>query len=280
MASPTNKRIKYGYLDYNDIQNRIEEGILDAYDVVYTKDTHECYIITESLSPVAINSRVYRYDSVSDAIKALNESPDTYEGQIVAIKANGHYKGYIVNLTDDKFNVNLLSEIDEKIDYNTLGNRPIINLTGTLAEPVIVENLSNGIYSISGQYQLFSSVQTIFSSFSNHIFLVEKSDTETYIKDISAKKITTYINNNDGISSEEIVTSKYLENNHYMTESDTDKKIQALNALTKTEATEYVQSVVADYLDTVLDERIEKKIDAKIVEADDSSIDNMFANND
>lgn len=276
-AKSAKDRIKYGYLNYSDIQDRIDSGKLDAYDIVYTKDTHECYILTEDLLPVAISSKVYRFDGVSAAIETLNQATDTYEGQIVSIKTKGRYKAYIVNLVDDQYDVTLLSESDEEIDYNTLGNKPIINMVGSLAEPIVIGNLDNGVYSITGQYKLYDSVDTIYSSSSNHLFLVDKSETDTQIRELSARKISTYSNEDGTFKEVQIATSDYLAENKYMTESDVDSKIQVLDILTKTEAQEYIESIVTDYLDGVLDEKIDKKLDEKIVEPEDSTIDDMFA---
>ncbi len=276
-VSSAKNRSKYGYLNLADIQDRIDSGKLDAYDLIYTKDTHECYILTEDLEQVPIKSRVYQFPTEEEALLYLNAATDTYEGQLVAIKKKNRYKAYIVNKDDeDLWCVTLLSDADEQIDYNTLGNRPITNLTGTLANPIIVETLDNGIYSISGQYKVFDSIDTIFSSYENHIFLVEKSETETHIKDISSTDMITYSLVGDEIEQDKLVTSKFLEDNNYVTDSDLDKKIQTLDILTKTEASEYIEQAVNSYLDSKLDSAIDQKLDEKIVETADTEIADLF----
>lgn len=276
-VSSAKNRSRYGYLNLADIQDRIDSGKLDAYDLIYTKDTHECYILTEDLEQVPIKSRVYQFPTEEEALLYLNAATDTYEGQLVAIKKKNRYKAYIVNKDDeDLWCVTLLSVADEQIDYDTLGNRPITNLTGTLANPIIVETLDNGIYSISGQYKVFDSIDTIFSSYENHIFLVEKSETETHIKDISSTDIITYSLVGDEIEQDKLVTSKFLEDNNYVTDSDLDKKIQTLNILTKTEASEYIEQAVNAYLDSKLDSAIDQKLDEKIVETADTEIADLF----
>ena len=275
--SSAKNRSRYGYLNLTDIQDRIDSGKLDAYDLIYTKDTHECYILTEDLEQVPIKSRVYQFPTEEEALLYLNAATDTYEGQLVAIKKKNRYKAYIVNKDDeDLWCVTLLSDVDEQIDYNTLGNRPITNLTGTLANPIIVETLDNGIYFISGQYKVFDSIDTIFSSYENHIFLVEKSETETHIKDISSTDIITYSLVGDEIEQDKLVTSKFLEDNNYVTNSDLDKKIQTLDILTKTEASEYIEQAVNAYLDSKLDSAIDQKLDEKIVETADTEIADLF----
>lgn len=276
-VSSAKNRSRYGYLNLADIQDRIDSGKLDAYDLIYTKDTHECYILTEDLEQVPIKSRVYQFPTEEEALLYLNAATDTYEGQLVAIKKKNRYKAYIVNKDDeDLWCVTLLSDVDEEIDYNSLGNRPITNLSGTLANPVIVENLENGIYSIYGQYKVFDSIDTIFSSYENHIFLVEKSETETHIKDISSTDVITYSLVGDEIHQDKLVTSKFLEDNNYVTDSDLDKKLQTLDVLTKTEASEYIEQAVNSYLDSKLDSAIDQKLDEKIIETADTEIADLF----
>ena len=267
-ADKTKNRVKWGYLNYDDIQARIDENKLDAYDVVYTKDTHECYILTEDLTPVSVHSRIYRFNGIAAAITYLNAASDTYEGQVVAIRSGEKYRAYIVNLVDNQYDVELLMDTNQEIDYNTLGNRPIINLSGTLSEPVIVGNLDVGIYSITGQYKIFDSVDTVFSCSANHIFLVDKSETETLVKDISARKIISYLSDGSAVKENEIITADYLKENNYATNSSVDQKLQALDILTKAEANEY--------LDAKLNDAIDKKLDEKLTEAQDSAIDGMF----
>ena len=103
-------RVKYAYLDYSDISTRIENGEIDQYDVVFTKDTHEQYLIKDDLSLLNIKSRIYCFDSIISAKEKLNSNTDTYEGQIVAIADNdsGVYHGYIVNKSNDEYIICLL----------------------------------------------------------------------------------------------------------------------------------------------------------------------------
>lgn len=269
------QRAKFFYINRDEIEKLIEKGKIDANDIVYTKDSHENIFIGSDLSINPVHSKVYCYEDINSAIEDLNNASDTYEGQIVSIKTNDKYKGYIVNKIDKSYTVTLLSTL-ENIDYNTLGNRPITNLTGSLSEPVIVSELDNGVYSISGQYKIFNSIETIFSSSVNHIFLVEKTESEIYVRDISARKIISYSSIEGEIKQEKILTSDYLKENGYITSNEVDTKLQALDILTKTEAQSYIEDTVSKYLDKVLDSTIDQKLNNMIVEADDSAIDDMF----
>ena len=76
---------KNAYINQNEISERIENGQLDAFDIIYTKDTHLCFIISPELTPIEIKSKVFVFTSVEEAEEELNNSSYTYEGQIVSI---------------------------------------------------------------------------------------------------------------------------------------------------------------------------------------------------
>lgn len=270
-------RVKYAYLDYSDISTRIKNGEIDQYDVVFTKDTHEQYLIKDDLSLLNIKSRIYCFDSIISAKEKLNSNTDTYEGQIVAIADNdsGVYHGYIVNKSNDEYIITSLTDNGNKIDYDSLVHRPIINKTGSLANPLTIGELDNGLYSVSGEYRIFLEYPTIFSSSINHLFVVEKENDKIYVKDVQAKKTVIYVLSNGQVSIEDVITSNYLTENQYITETDFDAKIKALDFVTRNEISYYVKQITTEYLEQNLDSKIDEKINSLI--ADDSEIDNLFS---
>ena len=270
-------RVKYAYLDYSDISTRIKNGEIDQYDVVFTKDTHEQYLIKDDLSLLNIKSRIYCFDSIISAKEKLNSNTDTYEGQIVAIADNdsGVYHGYIVNKSNDEYIITSLTDNGNKIDYDSLVHRPIINKTGSLANPLTIGELDNGLYSVSGEYRIFLEYPTIFSSSINHLFVVEKENDKIYVKDVQAKKTVIYVLSNGQVSIEDVITSNYLTENQYITETDFDAKIKALDFVTRNEISDYLKQFTTEYLEQNLDSKIDEKINSLI--ADDSEIDNLFS---
>lgn len=270
-------RVKYAYLDYSDISTRIKNGEIDQYDVVFTKDTHEQYLIKDDLSLLNIKSRIYCFDSIISAKEKLNSNTDTYEGQIVAIADNdsGVYHGYIVNKSNDEYIITSLTDNGNKIDYDSLVHRPIINKTGSLANPLTIGELDNGLYSVSGEYRIFLEYPTIFSSSINHLFVVEKENDKIYVKDVQAKKTVIYVLSNGQVSIEDVITSNYLTENQYITETDFDAKIKALDFVTRNEISDYVKQITTEYLEQNLDSKIDEKINSLI--ADDFEIDNLFS---
>ena len=273
-------RAKYGYLSYEDMLTRISDGILDEYDIVFTTDTKECYVITPELIPSPIRSKVYVYNSVDEAESAINNNADTYIGQIVSVWYKDAYRGYVVNTNKTRntssYSLTPLAELTEEIDYNTLGNKPIINIVGTLEEPINLSTLSDGIYSIKGQYKVSDNEETVFLAASNILFIIEKDEQIVYIKKITSGEIVDYKIENDIVSSSSVVTKEYLEEQGYVTEQYINDKFSVLDYLTKEEAKGYIQELIETTLGEELDEVIDKKIDEKILPTEQEEITILF----
>ena len=116
-------RYKAGYMNFSEIADRLENGKLNAYDVVYTKDTHETIFINENKELIRTQSRVLVFNSVVQAEAALNQNPDTYIGQVVGIVDGEWIRSYNVNYADNKFIVRKMG-VDT---YPQLGDKPSIN---------------------------------------------------------------------------------------------------------------------------------------------------------
>ena len=116
-------RNKPGYMNFDDIADRIESGKLNAYDTVYTKDTHEIVFIKEDKSLIRMKCRLDVYPSVVVAEYNLNLNTDTYVGQIVGIEDGEWVRLYNVNYADDKFIVRRVG-VDS---YPQLYDKPSIN---------------------------------------------------------------------------------------------------------------------------------------------------------
>lgn len=271
-------RVKYAYVNYDDIQGKIDSGEIDQYDIVFTKDTHEQYFIKEDLSLLRIISKVYCFDSIIEAEETLNKNTDTYVGQIVAIANDNIYSGYIVNRENGKYTVNSLSDSRSPIDYDNIDHRPVINKIGTQDGNLIIGDLDNGIYSVTGVYKIFNEYPTLFTVASNHLFLVEKTDSISYVKDISAKEIITYTLSNGAVNVLKSVTTQYLEDNQYITNDLFEAKLKTLDLITKAEVSEYVKTITNEYLEQNLGTTIDTKIDEKIqsLVVTDSDIENLF----
>ena len=269
----TSPMSRLAYITYDDMLQKIQTKELDEYDIIYSKDRLITYLISENLEPIEIRSRVYIFNSIEEAETKLNESTDTYIGQIVSILYENTYRGYIVNQKNDKYIVIPLWENPEPIDYNTLGNQPVINLVGTLDKPIIVNELESGIYKINGRYKITQTDLTVYLNPNINIFIIDKTDGIISIKKISNEEIIDYTVENDIISKIDItITEDYLFKNGYVTSTYVDKKIEALNISLREDIQKYIDEVIGDKFNSIIDERIDKKI----IGATDEDIRSLF----
>lgn len=272
-------RVKFGYLYYDEIPTRIENGDIDVNDIIFTRDTHETLIISEDLSLVPMKSKVYVFDSVADANTALNTNTDTYIGQIVSVITDEVCKGYIVNKDrEGSFYVEALTA--DNIDYNTLGNRPVENLVGTLDEPIIITELNSGIYKIKGQYKISDDYGTVFLSSDGDLFLTEKTSTENRIKRITKDTIQDFVVSDNDIVKRTYITDEYLTDCGYATTEYVDNKVLALEESIRADIEAYVEQTVEDVItqkvDAIIDERLDIKLDERIQETTDEEIEDLF----
>lgn len=284
-------RAKFGYLNYADmitlLHSEDPKKKLNAHDIVFGKDTKEQYWISPELEPIPVHSRVLCFDSTTDAYKALNADSSTYNGQIVAIKVGTNYAGHIVNTnTAGKFYATPIG-VSGNIDYNTLGNRPIDNIVGTLDTPITVDKLDTGLYKLKGQYKISDNIETIFLSAVANLFMVNQYDDKTVIRKIDEEEIVTYHIENGEVLQKKVVTDDML--GQFATTAYVDAKIAALDFLTKEDVKLYVDELLAttveelvtqkieEVFDGELDEIIDSRIDEKITSVGDESIDKLFA---
>lgn len=274
-----NTRAKWAYLSYDSIQPKIDEGILDQFDVIYTSDSHENLIITPDLTLWSVRSRIYVFNSVEDANIQLNINTDTYIGQIVSIIIDEVCKGYIVNKDrEGSFYVEALTA--DNIDYNTLGNRPVENLVGTLDEPVIITELNSGTYKIKGQYKISDDYGTVFLSSDGDLFLTEKTSTENRIKRITKDTIQDFVISDSDIVKRTYITDEYLTGCGYTTTEYVDNKVLALEESIREDIEAYVEQTVEDVItqkvDAIIDERLDIKLDERIQETTNEEVEDLF----
>ena len=274
-----NTRAKWAYLSYNSMLIKIQDGTLDAYDVVYCPDTRENYVISPDLEPWAVKSKVYVFNSIEEAYTTLNSNSDTYAGQIVSILTNETYKGYIVNEEENgSHSVAPLS--NDNIDYNNLGNRPIENMTGTLDNLIIINDLNSGYYKIKGQYKIFEDDETNYLSVDGDLFLIGTSNDNKYIKRITTDSIYDFVIKDDDVVKKTYITDDYLNDCGYSTTEYVDKKITALEEAIKDDIESYieatVEAIVTEKVETIIDEQLDIKLDEKVQGIKNEEVENLF----
>lgn len=274
-----NTRAKFGYLTYNDMLQKISDGVLDQHDVIFTKDTKETYIVSPNAEPIALKSKVYVYNSMSEAVKEININTDTYIGQIISVLEGDTYRGYIVNKNtksrNGSYTIVPLTDISS-IDYNTLGNRPIINLTGTLDIPIIVNDLETGIYKIKGQYKISEKEETIYLSVCGDLFLIEKTEKKVSIKRFTKDSIYDFTITDSNIVKNIYITNDYLSKHGYVTSDYVDTKLLALEESIKNNIEEYIESIIVITVDKVIDETLIEKLNEIIQETPNEKVEDLF----
>lgn len=279
MASDTsNNRAKFSYVNRDEIEKLINKGKIDVNDIIYTKDTHENIFIGSDLSVIPIQSKVYRFKDVTSAEKQLNSSSDTYEGQIVAIYDNNAYTAYIVNKNKSgSFYVTNLSIGAGSVNYDNLGDKPIFNMYGDIGSPIIISDLSDGIYKIKGNYKITENDVTTYASSNDTLFLISRKDEQTHIRKITSDDFISYtISNSNIISTSSVLTEDWINRQNYATTGYVDNKIAALDFIKKEDVSQYVESVVSNIIDDQLDERMDAKLNESFTTVEDSDIQFLF----
>ena len=102
----TEESAKLGYGNFERVNTAVNQGKLDARDLIITKDTSEFIYIRDDLSRQVIRPRLRCFDDIFTAINELNKSQDTYAGQFVCIKnEQGDYEPYMVQKGTSIFEV-------------------------------------------------------------------------------------------------------------------------------------------------------------------------------
>lgn len=270
-----NTRAKWAYLSYDSMISKIQSGELDAYDICYCHTTKENYVISPELEPWAVRSKIYVFNSVEEANTQLNINTDTYIGQIVSVVVEDKCKGYIVN-KDALGNYYVDKLTIDDIDYNTLGNRPIVNLIGDLDNPIIIDKLDVGIYNVKGQYKISNLIETIYLSASSVLIMVEKDENTIHIKHITTDKIADFFISDNSVTSHEYITDQYLKDNNYTTTDYVDNKIAALEQSINEDIEKYIADIVDKQFSSMLDGKIDAKIDEKIQPVDNAQVQSLF----
>lgn len=275
MAYP--KHSRFVYANYEAIENAINTGELNEFDICISQDTKELLLVKDDLDILPIKSKIYRFVDIMSAETVLNNSSDTYEGQLVAILQNGKYVAYIVNYRNDHFVVDSLATVQMTIDYDELTHAPVINKYGQIGAPIMLEGLADGIYKVNGQFRISESLPTVFSSAAGNIFVIEHLGDEVDIKKIGATDITNYhINAKGNVTVARYITTDYLTQNGYATQAYVDLKIAALDFITRDEMSTYVSELVKQNIDQIIDARIDAAIEAHTNWATEQDIRDIF----
>lgn len=171
----------------------------------------------------------------------------------------------IGNLEDKSTVVDYINSLS----YNTLSDKPIINMIGSLNAPVYITSLEDGIYKIKGQFIIGGSNTTVNSSPEDTFFLVSHDpdiQNKMTITKIQGGSITLYFLESDGT----FRTDRYI----------TEEWVKAQNFMSANSAKEYItqaiQETVSDVIDQTLDEKLDSALDKKLGGIPTEELNNIF----
>lgn len=241
-------RAKFAYLNFADIQSRIEREELDAYDIVFAKDENCFAVISPDLEIKRAMGKVYTFESMGAAIVHLNTSLDTYEGQLIAILTDGKYEGYIVNKNEGSWIATPISSNSKGFDYDNLNNKPITNVEASSI--FVLANQNTGYYKLIGMYRISDNDEDVKITSTPILFLVSHEEDKSSIKMITTDKIVDYVDDGETLTVSEYITSSDLKEKGFVNEAQVRSIVEDYEYLTKEE----VEDVASEVAETKMDQ--------------------------
>lgn len=204
----------------NKIQSYIEQGVLVYPSYVFCKDQNTMVFVDKNLQIQDIKGFNQTSILVVEALPTDNIQSNTF------YICNG--VGY---LSINDVLVPVFKELTEDVsDYDLLKNLPIVNKYGEVSSPIVLFDLENGSYSITGQYKICGNLETVYVPSKSVVVLVDSDEENKYITKLDAKNICVYIVN---LNSMDVVIDKYTTESWvlaqgYATESFVEQAIEDL----------------------------------------------------
>lgn len=253
MAETKENLVKFGWFTCDEMSRAISDKLLSAYDVCFTKDSKEIYIISSTLSPIPIKSKMRIFENEDIANTTINSTPQTYAGELVSIFKNEKFVAYIVNKNESgSFYVSPIDN-DRQISYDELINAPIINLTGTVTSPVDLASLENGFYKVKGKFITPDNI-TVTSYVGDYVIVEDEN-----IKRIGSTEIIDYVITNNTVTKSEYTTKEYVLAQNYATETYVSDQISAMQAYLEVYIREYIRTTLTELVRYIVIQEIDNR---------------------
>lgn len=171
----------------------------------------------------------------------------------------------IGNLEDKSTVVDYINSLS----YNTLSDKPIVNMIGSLNAPVYITSLEDGIYKIKGQFIIGGSNTTVNSSPEDTFFLVSHDpdiQNKMTITKIQGGSITLYFLESDGtFRTDRYITEEWVKSQNFMSANSAKEYI-----------TQAIQETVSDVIDQTLDGKLDSALDKKLGGISTEELNNIF----
>lgn len=171
----------------------------------------------------------------------------------------------IGNLEDKSTVVDYINSLS----YNTLSDKPIVNMIGSLNAPVYITSLEDGIYKIKGQFIIGGSNTTVNSSPEDTFFLVSHDpdiQNKMTITKIQGGSITLYFLESDGtFRTDRYITEEWVKSQNFMSANSAKEYI-----------TQAIQETFSDVIDQTLDGKLDSALDKKLGGISTEELNNIF----
>ena len=146
-----------------------------------------------------------------------------------------------------------VSEYVDDLSYDRLNDTPITNLYGSLTKTIVISELSDGVYRISGQFKIGGEHQTIQMASDDSVFIVARDNVNNTINisQLLGNAIKLYTLDTNG----KCFTDKYL----------TESYIAQKDFITSSEVKDYVKTLVTDAIVETIDSVLDNRLDSASV---------------
>lgn len=213
--------------DISKVEKLVAEGILSFPAYIYNDQNNHLLFLKKDgvIEEVEGNNK--------KQVVNIESLPSPAEGDVETLYVCGGVVYYFDS--EDKAYYPTYKSLQEKI--------VVKQQSGTIVNPVIINELGDGVYGVSGEYKISSQHPTLYSTSGTVMFIVEGND----IQKVCAKEIIQYHIDNDEITTDKVVMESTL--NGYIDQYIEQKLIQTLP--------ETVAEVINEVLIPASDEDIE-----------------------
>ena len=151
--------------------------------------------------------------------------------------------------------------------YADLEDKPILHLYGNLANAIILSELDDGVYCITGQYVVGGDYEAIHTSDRDVLFTVEHLGTNVFITKVSGSQIVRFIiDENYHCVTDKYVTEQWMSTQDFLTTADVETYIAG-----------YLKSAVDDVVEEVVEQKIDDALTERLYNIEQDKITNLFA---
>ena len=151
--------------------------------------------------------------------------------------------------------------------YADLDDKPILHLYGNLANAIILSEIDDGVYCITGQYVVGGDYEAIHTSDRDVLFTIEHLGTNVFITKVSGSQIVRFIiDENYHCVTDKYVTEQWMSTQDFLTTADVETYIAG-----------YLKSAVDDIVEEVVEQKIDNAFTERLYNIEQDKIANLFA---